>query len=462
MVPHGDRSGVVIEPWLTDQWYVDAKTLAQPALQGGARRPHPVHAEELGEDLFRLAGEHPALVRFAPALVGSPDPGLVCALGRRLRRRKRGAGLRRGAGRRRRARRADAGGGRCDRRRSAAPRRRPSRATKTCSTPGSLPRYGRFRRSAGPTRRPSSSVSIRPRVLVTGFDIIFFWVARMMMMGLHFMDEIPFRDVYIHALVRDEKGAKMSKSKGNVIDPLALVDQLRRRFAALHARRHGGAGARHQAFDRPRRRLSQFCDQALERFALCRNERLPAPRGLRSGRRARAAQPLDSGRDRQGGRRGRRARSKPFASTTPPTPPIASSGIFSATGISNSPSRCCRAARTGRRGPRRKRRSPMSSTRFSRCCIRSCLSSPRSFGRSRARKGRRAQAVAGARSLAASRFRSGCECRRGDRLARRSRLGNSLGALRNGRAGRRATAADPGRRGSPSAASDEHWGETTA
>ena len=61
--------------------------------------------------------------------------------------------------------------------------------------------------------------------LVTGFDIIFFWVARMMMMGLHFMHEVPFHDVYIHALVRDEKGAKMSKSKGNVVDPLALIDQ---------------------------------------------------------------------------------------------------------------------------------------------------------------------------------------------------------------------------------------------
>src|SRR5262249_46231125 len=61
-------------------------------------------------------------------------------------------------------------------------------------------------------------------VLVTGFDIIFFWVARMMMMGLHFMKEAPFATVYIHALVRDEKGAKMSKSKGNVIDPLHLID----------------------------------------------------------------------------------------------------------------------------------------------------------------------------------------------------------------------------------------------
>jgi valyl-tRNA synthetase len=76
--------------------------------------------------------------------------------------------------------------------------------------------------------------------LVTGFDIIFFWVARMMMSGIHFMDEVPFKNVYIHALVRDEKGAKMSKSKGNVIDPLEFIekygaDALRFTLAAMEA-----------------------------------------------------------------------------------------------------------------------------------------------------------------------------------------------------------------------------------
>jgi valyl-tRNA synthetase len=77
-------------------------------------------------------------------------------------------------------------------------------------------------------------------VLVTGFDIIFFWVARMMMMGLHFMGEVPFHTVYIHALVRDARGQKMSKSRGNIIDPLELIDRygcdaLRLTLAALAA-----------------------------------------------------------------------------------------------------------------------------------------------------------------------------------------------------------------------------------
>ena len=109
--------------------------------------------------------------------------------------------------------------------------------------------------------------------LVTGFDIIFFWVARMMMMGLHFMDEVPFDTVYIHALVRDEKGAKMSKSKGNVIDPLDVIEQygadaLRFTLAAMAAQ-----GRDIKLVGPARRRLPQLRDQDLERGALCRDER---------------------------------------------------------------------------------------------------------------------------------------------------------------------------------------------
>ena len=76
-----------------------------------------------------------------------------------------------------------------------------------------------------PQKTPELKRFYPTSVLVTAHDIIFFWVARMMMMGLHFMKQVPFKEVYIHALVRDASGAKMSKSKGNVMDPLELVDK---------------------------------------------------------------------------------------------------------------------------------------------------------------------------------------------------------------------------------------------
>ena len=76
-----------------------------------------------------------------------------------------------------------------------------------------------------PDKTPELARYYPTSTLVTGFDIIFFWVARMMMMGLYFMKDVPFHTVYVHALVRDEKGQKMSKSKGNVMDPLELIDE---------------------------------------------------------------------------------------------------------------------------------------------------------------------------------------------------------------------------------------------
>ena len=239
MVPHGDRSGVVIEPWLTDQWYVDAKTLAQPAL-AAVREGETVFTPKNWEKTYfewleniqpwcisrQLWWGHqiPAWsspwggtyveedeeTAFAVALADGVERGILSdAEGEAL-------------------------ANQPDKLAEMFPRDEDVLDTWFSSALWPFSTLGWPEETAELKRFYPTSV------LVTGFDIIFFWVARMMMMGLHFQHEIPFRDVYIHALVRDEKGAKMSKSKGNVIDPLSLIeshgaDALRFTLAAMAA-----------------------------------------------------------------------------------------------------------------------------------------------------------------------------------------------------------------------------------
>jgi valyl-tRNA synthetase len=223
-VPHGDRSNVVIEPRLTDQWYVDAKTLAAPALQAvrdGRTLFTPKNQERVYFDWLeniqpwcisrQLWWGHQIPAWYAPwgAVYVGESEAEACADGL-------ADGVERGA-----LSEADAEAIAADPQRLAETFVRDEDVLDTWFSSALWP----FSTLGWPDETPELKRFYPTSVLVTGFDIIFFWVARMMMMGLHFMHEIPFRDVYIHALVRDEKGAKMSKSKGNVTDPLALIDR---------------------------------------------------------------------------------------------------------------------------------------------------------------------------------------------------------------------------------------------
>ena len=223
MVPHGDRSGVVVEPWLTDQWYVDAKTLAQPALaavRAGATVFTPKNWEKTyfewleniqpwcvsrqlwwGHQIPAWSSpwggtyvEEDEETAFAVALAEGVERGVLTGT------------------------EAEALANDPDKLAEMFPRDEDVLDTWFSSA------LWPFSTLGWPEETPELKRFYPTSVLVTGFDIIFFWVARMMMMGLHFEKQVPFRDVYIHALVRDERGAKMSKSKGNVIDPLSLIE----------------------------------------------------------------------------------------------------------------------------------------------------------------------------------------------------------------------------------------------
>jgi valyl-tRNA synthetase len=217
-MPYGDRSGVVIEPWLMDQWFVDAATLAEPAIQAveeGRIKFVPKSWENTYFEWMRNI--QPWCVsrqiwwgHRVPAWYG-PDGQIFVEMTEEEA--QAGANAHYG---------------------KAVDLVRDDDVLDTWFSSALWP----FSTLGWPEETPELKRYYPTDVLVTGFDIIFFWVARMIMAGIHFMGDVPFHTVYIHALVRDEKGQKMSKSKGNIVDPLELMgkygtDALRFTMAAL-------------------------------------------------------------------------------------------------------------------------------------------------------------------------------------------------------------------------------------
>jgi valyl-tRNA synthetase len=204
-VPYGDRGGVPVEPFLTEQWYADAKKLAEAPL-AAARDGRVTFIPERGrEEFFRwMENIEPWCIsrqlwwgHQIPAWYG-PDRKVFVA--------------------------ESEGEARAEARKHYGKDVALERDPDVLDTWFSSALWP-FSTLGWPDQTAALEKYYPTSVLVTGWDILFFWVARMMMMGMHFMTEVPFRTVYLHGLVTDEKGQKMSKSKGNIIDPLELIDK---------------------------------------------------------------------------------------------------------------------------------------------------------------------------------------------------------------------------------------------